>query len=206
MANSLVFGELELAFTDQYSWRWDDESTGGKYWVSFWHPKPPQGFHALGSVVLPASEGRKPPPAHPEDYTVVWKDVGSGGKHYGACRRPVAPGGHMALGCVMSENTYDKPALTAVVCVREDLTHMADLKWVYEDKGTGAKYYFSVRRIRCRPPTGTDETAATGRWSRRTPSPRHRAGTSPPGERRSVGSCASRCLWRRSRIRTGSRS
>ncbi|WP_158717334.1 Vps62-related protein [Streptomyces sp. NRRL F-4474] len=172
---SMVFGELELAFTDQYSWRWDDEDTGGKHWVSFWHPKPPQGFHALGTVALPAwgsdnlnpktpntkvkehvvslcvkngpaqaSEGKKPPLAHPEDYAVVWKDVGSGGKHYGACWRPVAPGGYVALGCVMSENTYDKPALTDVVCVREDLTHMADLKWIYEDKGTSAKDYFSV--------------------------------------------------------------
>ncbi|OLZ63843.1 hypothetical protein AVW11_19820 [Streptomyces amritsarensis] len=69
---------------------------------------------------------------------------GSGGKHYGACWRPVAPGGYVALGGVMSENTHDKPALTDVVCVREDLTHMADLKWIYEDKGTGAKDYFSV--------------------------------------------------------------
>ncbi|WP_169790996.1 Vps62-related protein [Streptomyces katrae] len=48
----------------------------------------------------------------------MWKDVSSGGKHYGACWRPVAPGGCVAMGCVMSENTYDKPALTDVVCVR----------------------------------------------------------------------------------------
>ncbi|MFD6115497.1 hypothetical protein ACFWG0_36170 [Streptomyces yangpuensis] len=54
MEKSMVFGELELAFTDQYIWRWDDEDTGGKHWVSFWHPKPPQGFHALGTVALPA--------------------------------------------------------------------------------------------------------------------------------------------------------
>ncbi|MEU9993704.1 Vps62-related protein [Streptomyces sp. NPDC048045] len=171
---SRAFGDLTLAFTDQFTWSWDDEDSRGKYWVSFWHPTAPEGFHALGTVAIPAwgsanlnpktgaekiedhvvalcvketgkpAAGQKPALARPAGYEKIWTDVGTGSKYKGSIWRPLAPEGYVAMGCVVPKDTYDKPPLDAVMCVREDLTFGASAKQVYTDKGTGGKIDLSV--------------------------------------------------------------
>ncbi|MEV7190084.1 Vps62-related protein [Kitasatospora sp. NPDC093102] len=152
---SKVYGDLELAFTDKFEWCYDNDATSCPDWVSFWRPLPPEGFHALGTVVVPArgaanlkpkadgpmsdehivalcvkdagttEDGKLPPLARPVDYEEVWNDQGSYGYHRGSVWRPVAPEGYVALGCVAPVYSYDKPPLDAIMCVREDLTHAA---------------------------------------------------------------------------------
>ncbi|WP_158566747.1 Vps62-related protein [Actinomadura craniellae] len=169
------FGELTLAFTDQFTFCWNDRSTGGSDYGGFWHPQPPEGFFALGSIVRkgwgtdniqqldggsagrlkeyttalcvkPSAAGEKavksgkakPQLAAPTGYERIWKDAKSGGKYYGCIWRPIAPAGYVPLGCVASPNTYDEPPTSAIMCVREDLTYLADLSASYSDRGTGA--------------------------------------------------------------------
>jgi len=175
------FGELTLAFTDQFTFCWNDRHTGGDEYGSFWHPQPPAGFHALGSLALrawgtdnleqrdggsdargsgyttmlcvkPSAAGEKavkdkkakPQLAAPIGYERIWKDAGSGGKYYGCVWRPIAPPGYVPLGCVASPDNYDEPSTSAIMCVREDLTYIADLEAVYSDRGAGAREEIST--------------------------------------------------------------
>ena len=50
--NERIFGDLELAFTDQFEPRWNDKGSDADDDVAFFHPKPRRGFHALGSLGL----------------------------------------------------------------------------------------------------------------------------------------------------------
>ncbi|MFD0358252.1 Vps62-related protein [Streptomyces sp. NPDC127110] len=171
---TMAFGELELAFTDKFSWCWDDEDTGGKHWVSFWHPQPPKGFLPLGTVAIPAwgsanlnptTKAKKiedhvvalcvkesgttpadkaPALAAPVAYEKLWTDVGTGGKYKGSLWRPIPPEGYVAMGCVVPKDTYEEPPLDAVMCVRADLTDHSKATLIYNDKGTGGKEDVSV--------------------------------------------------------------
>ncbi|MEU4955774.1 Vps62-related protein [Streptomyces lavendulae] len=181
-SESKDFGELALAFTDEFTWCWDDKGTGGANWVSFWHPKALDGFRALGTMAMPAWESANlaarnpnsaaasktkehivalcvkqgdgqaakaastPALASPTDYEQVWTDVGSGGTYKGSVWRPVPPKGYVAMGCVVPENTYEKPPLDAVWCVRRDLAFRSATKFVYDDRKTRAKFRLSVWR------------------------------------------------------------
>ncbi|MEV6584075.1 Vps62-related protein [Streptomyces sp. NPDC051582] len=173
--NAMAFGELFVTHTDQFTWHWDDEGTGGRETISCWHPNAPIGYKPLGTLAIPAwhasnlpgsgkkldehvvavcvkqhpdvpSAKGKPALADPVDYELVWDDKGSGSKYAGSFWRPTPPAGYVALGLVVSKNSYDKPPLDAVTCVREDLTHTAvpSADRIYADKGTGAKRAFSA--------------------------------------------------------------
>jgi hypothetical protein len=179
--NAKTFGELFITHVENFTWHWDDEGSGGKLAVSFWHPNAPtipEGYKALGTVALPAwgsdnlptnsshkvkehtvavcvrenpdvpSPDGKPALADPVDYAWVWSDKGTGSKYAEALWRPVAPEGYVAMGLVASKDSYDKPPLDAVTCVREDLTYRAEAseKPVYKDTGTGGKHDLSVWR------------------------------------------------------------
>ncbi|MFJ6783244.1 Vps62-related protein [Streptomyces yangpuensis] len=191
-STTMAFGELELAFTDQLTWCWDDEDTGGKHWVSFWHPTAPKGFLPLGTVAIPAwgsanlnpktgakkiedhvvalcvretgetRPGMGPALASPVSYEKIWTDVGTGGKYKGSLWRPIPPKGYVALGCVAPKDTYEEPPLDAVTCVRADLTDHAKAHFVYSDKGTGGKQDVSVWQNNV-PPAYVDNTSGDTR-------------------------------------------
>ncbi|MCJ0872563.1 Vps62-related protein [Streptomyces sp. AP-93] len=117
--------------------------------------------HVVALVVkenpeVPSATG-KPALANPVDYVKVWDDAGTGAKYKGCIWRPVAPDGYVAMGCVTPKDSYDKPALDAVACVREDLTFISNTKWVYSDKGAGGKHDLSVWR-NVVPPSYVDNT------------------------------------------------
>ncbi|MER5929908.1 Vps62-related protein [Streptomyces sp. NPDC002054] len=189
---TMAFGELELAFTDKFSWCWDDEDTGGEHWVSFWHPEAPKGFLPLGTMAIPAwgsanlnpTTGAKkvtdhvvalcvkesgttakdmaPPLAAPIAYEKIWRDVGTGGKYKGSLWRPIPPEGYVAMGCVVPKDSYEEPSLDAVTCVRADLTDQSTATLVYNDKGTGGKEAVSAWRNDV-PPAYVDNTSGDTR-------------------------------------------
>ncbi|MFG2914237.1 RICIN domain-containing protein [Kitasatospora sp. NPDC048298] len=164
----LRLGDLEIAFTTSFRLGFDTKGKRTRRSSAFYHPLPPEGFQALGSVGLPSltdANGVVAAPcvrqaagtggsllARPVDYTWVWDDTKTGGQTDGTCWRPVPPPGYRALGNVFV-NSYDKPSLDDVVCVKEELTipvEAGDLLW--DDGGGGGKYDFSAWRIAA--PTG----------------------------------------------------
>lgn len=166
-AIEMQFGELALAFTTEFEFRWSDKGSGGKYDCGFWHPVPPEGFYALGSIGLSSHEDPNgkvaalcvkgtlydgtdatlgAPLVRPTRYTRIWKDKGTNGKYTGSCWRPeYVPGGYYAMGDVFRPNYDISPDTDDVVCVRADLTHEAlagNLIWT--DQGTGANKDFAA--------------------------------------------------------------
>ncbi|MEU8892621.1 RICIN domain-containing protein [Streptomyces sp. NPDC048442] len=167
-------GELDIAFTSTFTLRYNDSGTGAKLAGSFYHPVPPEGFRALGSIGRPdytdpqgsvaavcvraANTGSTPPLADAVDYKWVWDDSGTGGKMDGTCWRPVPPPGYKALGNVFT-NSYSKPSPSDVTCVREDLVAVgAASALVWNDSAGGGKHDFSAWQISA-PTSYIDETA-----------------------------------------------
>lgn len=168
-------GELILTYTNNYVWRWDDRGSGGDNDGSYWHPVPPEGYYVLGSlgksgystpsgtkpmIVIKAKDPNSaiPPLKHPTDYTWVYHDVGSGANADGSFWTPVAPAGYKALGTV-AQKGWGKPALTDVVCVREDLTVFGKAgTYIWNDAGTGANYNLGTWNITI-PTSGSHESA-----------------------------------------------
>jgi hypothetical protein len=148
----LETGELFITFADLYTYRWNDIGSGGKYDGSYYHPLPPDSFYALGSLgfrgyynpngllgvmVVRAKEGSNAL-MHPVDYAWVYHDAGSGADDDGSFWTPVPPDGYKAMGLV-AQRGWGKPALTDVVCVREDLTVPgAAGAFIWNDDDTGA--------------------------------------------------------------------
>lgn len=168
-------GELIITFTNDYSYRWNDRGSGGDNDGGYWHPVPPEGYHALGSLGLRGygnpngvrpmivvkvkdESSALPPIKHPEDYAWIYNDAGSGANDDGSFWLPVAPAGYKALG-VVAQRGWSKPALTDVVCVREDLTVMGKAgAYIWHDAGTGANNDFGSWAIDI-PSSGSHEGA-----------------------------------------------
>ncbi len=161
-ATEVAFGELTLAFTDQFSLRWNDKGSGGDHDGAFWHPTAPGGFRPLGSIgvnnydnpdrnqwalcVKPTVEGSRAVRS-PTSYNRIWKDEDSGADMYGACWEAVAPEGYVALGHVFTDG-YQPPSLEDIWCVHRDLVGEALLSdWLWDDSGTGSASDFSAWRI-----------------------------------------------------------
>ena len=165
------FGYLVLAFTADYQFRWNDRNSGASHDVTFWHPIPPSGFYALGSIGLPNYNdlndpkykytvaslcvkpsslqlpNSKPALARPVDYTFIWDDKGSGASHDGSCWRPIPPSGYVALGDVFNVG-YNKPSLNDVMCVARELVYEGAVgDFIYNDKSSGANRDFSAWQI-----------------------------------------------------------
>lgn len=179
-STSMVFGELELAFTTDMEFRWNSEKTDGKYGGSFWHPVPPKGFYALGSIgsdqkfssagtdgnvaalCVKAADGtavgaKGSPLARPTGYERIWRTKHMGGKYDGSCWRPLAPTGYVALGHVFGNSKDNEPDTDEIVCVRKDLVHLGyAADFIYSEKNTDANHKFSAWRIGC--PDFEDET------------------------------------------------
>lgn len=192
----LETAELLITFVDQYELRWNDLGSHGDNEGSFYHPVTKDGYHALGTLglgpngypnpngtraamVVKARPGHEDAVAFPLDYELVYKDAGSGADMFGSFWRPVPPAGFVALGTVVSRNSWDRPMLTDVVCVREDLTKPGEAgAFLYSDVGTGAKMFLSCWSVD-QPVAGPHELAylvtgtfvAVGNWSRPTANP-----------------------------------
>ncbi|MCP4107625.1 MAG: Vps62-related protein [Desulfobacteraceae bacterium] len=145
------FGDLEIAFTDEFQKTWSDKGSGAEKDGSFWHPLPPPGFHVLGSIgvnhqgevnrsiaamcVKDISDKRDALHS-PKDFVHIWDDQGSGATSSGSCWRPIPPDGYVALGDVFVAG-YGKPQVSLIMCVREDLTHPATVgSIIWTDKGS----------------------------------------------------------------------
>ncbi len=158
----LDVGDLTIRYVDTFEFRYNDRGSGGKHSASFWHPKTPEGWHALGSlgikgysnpdgkhwmmIVKESEEGSgalKPPDGYYKEY----EDRYSGAEHSGSFWTPLCTAGYVTMGTVVVRG-YQKPQPGEVVCVRKDLTkpgEVGDLVW--NDSGTGAKYYLGAWRI-----------------------------------------------------------
>jgi hypothetical protein len=126
------YGLLELGFVTAFDLQWNDRGSGAPLNGSFWLPKPPSGWHALGCVgrggytdingkegalVVRQADSGTGLLAPPVDYELIWQDRGSGADTNGAVWRPKPPVGYAALGDVFGKG-WNKPPLTAVVCVK----------------------------------------------------------------------------------------
>ncbi len=132
--------ELIITFLQTLEWRFCRHD--GSPWI--YHPVETDGFHPLGSVEggqgglrdwttttgkggvmgVKAKEGYdpdNPPIKHPVDYTAIIHLRNEPG-YKASIWTPIAPEGYVAMGVVVTRGTNIKPPLTAVVCVREDLT------------------------------------------------------------------------------------
>lgn len=173
MAIEQQFGEIILAFTTEFDFRWNDRKSGGDHDGGYWQPKPPAGFHALGGIgrsnydnpngkvaalCVKAAPGSRAPLALPTGFDRIWKDSGSGAEHDGSCWRPRPPAGYAALGDVFM-NGHDKaPDPNDAICVRQDLTHLAVAgNLVWNDAGTGSDKDFGSWEI-VPPPAFVDPT------------------------------------------------
>jgi hypothetical protein len=133
--NTVVAGELLIAFADTFEYRWSTGKPG--YWcdASFYHPVLADDFKALGSLgdywyfdpngtkciavvkAMPGSDALRPP----VDFELVWDSRGAGTEDDGSLWTPIPPTGYKAVGTV-AQRGFSKPGLDDVVCVREDLT------------------------------------------------------------------------------------
>jgi hypothetical protein len=156
-------GELTLAFVSAFDCRWHDGGSGGDYDGSFYHPKLPEGFKALGSLGLrawgcPNIDGRQwmlvvkandgsDALAPPESYTREYDDAGSGADLNGSFWTPNCPAGYVAMGSV-AQHGWGSPGLDDVTCVREDLTRAGEAvsTFIWIDAETGANDYVGIWR------------------------------------------------------------
>jgi len=149
----LDVGELSITYATTFVLRWNDKGSGATISGSFAHPIPPAGFHALGSIayggdyhepngrysvmVVKANNGSDAL-AHPTGFTMIWADRGSGAHSEGAMWMPIPPAGYKAMGMVINAG-WGAPAISDVVCVREDLTISGKYgQGIWSDAGSGA--------------------------------------------------------------------
>ncbi len=161
------FGDLVLAFTSQFTLRWSDADSGADRDAAFYHPVPPAGFHALGSIGIgkaasafnpngqvaslcvqaAAPVAGKAPLARPVSYDYIWDDRGSGAGMDGSCWRPVPPSGYVALGDVFV-NGYNPPSTEDVMCVATELVGEGIVgDWIWDDAGSGADRDFGAWEV-----------------------------------------------------------
>jgi hypothetical protein len=158
-------GELLVTFVDQFQWRWDDSGSGGIYDGAFYQPVTSDGWRSVGSlgvnnyggvnglysimVVKPDVDANTtfPPISEPVDYQLIYNDRCSGATDDGSFWLPVPPAGYKAIG-VVAQSGWNKPPLSDIVCIREDLVVPGRAgAFVWNDDETGACMNFGGWRI-----------------------------------------------------------
>jgi hypothetical protein len=161
------FGDLILRFTSEFSLRWSDKGSGADDDVAFYHPIPPVGFVALGSIGIGTAASHfnpngnvaalcvkaagvvagKAPLAAPLGYDFIWNDSGSGADMDGSCWRPVPPDGYVALGDVFVTD-HGAPSLSDVMCVATELVGEGVVgARIWTDNGSGADRDFGAWQV-----------------------------------------------------------
>ena len=161
----LETSDLYITYVDEFVLRWNDAGSGGTHDGSFYHPVTRDGFHALGSLglgpkgypnpngtravmVVKAKPGHENALAAPTDYEQIYNDANSGADMFGSFWRPIPPPGYVAMGTVVANNTWNKPSLSDVVCVRSDLAIVAEAgTFIYSDVATAAYKFLSCWKI-----------------------------------------------------------
>ncbi|WP_146178488.1 Vps62-related protein [Nonomuraea fuscirosea] len=159
---AMVLGDVEVAFTTTFTFRWSDENSGAHRDGGFWHPLPPRGFHALGSLGCPSYDDpngevvavcvrqaadRPAARAGPVDYRWIYDSTETGSATSGSIWRPVPPSGYAPLGDVCVAG-FDKPGPSQVVCVRTDLTTPGSTSViVWHTEGSGGTFQASMAQI-----------------------------------------------------------
>lgn len=174
-AEVLSTGALDLVFTSQFQLRYNDQGSGATMDGAFWQPIPPAGFNAVGGVAVTgyqdingnswaicvkASSNSADALAYPTDYQLIWDDKGSHAHMDGSCWRAIPPYGYVALGDIFVTG-YNKPSLSDMICVRNDLTCRGMLgSEIYADHHSGASMDIDVYQVN--PPTGTSARSVFG--------------------------------------------
>jgi hypothetical protein len=151
--------ELEILLVADYVNVYSDRGTGSNTDLSIWKPKPVNGFHALGHIakaghgapksvtIMVKSISNRAPLRNPVDYKFFYNDAGTGGDQDCSMWIPVPPAGYTALGSV-AIRSHGKPSLSEVVCVRNDLTTIANVgRQIWNDAGSGGNYDLTLWRI-----------------------------------------------------------
>jgi hypothetical protein len=152
---TLHYKGLLIKYVDQFTYEWHDSGSGGDHDGSFYTPIAPEGYYPVGSIgnwgysnpnnqlysIVVSEVPGTNAIAHPEDYQWVWDDSGSGADNDGSFWRPIPPAGYKALGLVAKQgnSNTEKPPLTKIVCIREDLVvHGVTGTFLWNDSDTGS--------------------------------------------------------------------
>ena len=165
--NPLQFKDLLISFTSEFLPLWNDKGSGAHRAIGLWRPSTssdalsqffPLGDTATDSyrninqskIVAVVSDANKVDGTAlrmPDDYELVWTETNSGARTPVSIWRPIAPEGYIAMGEVCGIN-YEKPARSAMRCVRVDLVTSARVgESIWSDKGSGAAKDFSAWSI-----------------------------------------------------------
>lgn len=154
-------GDLLIRYVDEFTWRWNDDDSGGKHDGGFWHPIAPDGWYALGSLgiqgygspnhtqwaIVVKEDGEVGALASPTGYYREYDDSRSGAAADGSFWTAICPEGFVSLGAV-AQAGYAMPSLKDVACVRSDLTVPGVAgAFVWNDDDTGASDYIGMWRI-----------------------------------------------------------
>ncbi|MDW3646400.1 MAG: Vps62-related protein [Bacteroidia bacterium] len=157
--NTFKNNALEIIFSNSYSPIYADHGTGADMDLSTWRPITNPGFYSLGHM---AKQGYSKPTSemvlvkpidpdalrHPIDYRRIYIDSGTGGDQDASFWEPIPPAGYVALGMVVM-NSYSKPSLSEVVCVRNDLVAPAEIgDLIWHDRGSGGDMDVSLWQIK----------------------------------------------------------
>ncbi len=161
--------ELSIKQSIGFDLVWWDKGSGGDQDGSYWRPKLPSGYFALGHcgqsgygsptqpmIVVKPVAGFENAIARPTDYTPIWNDSGSGADMDGSFWLPIPPAGYVACG-VVANGSHSKPSVNEVVCIHESLTVPAiSGNPIWLDKGTGAHRDVGTWRINHKNAEGID--------------------------------------------------
>ncbi len=142
---------LSIKLVTDFELIWWDKGSGGKSSGSFWRPKLPEGYFALGHygqsdygipnsdmIVVKPVDGVSDAIARPLGFQKIWDDSGSGADMNGSFWLPTPPSGYAACG-VVAMDSHNQPSVNEIMCIREDLVvsgKLGDAIWL--DIGTGA--------------------------------------------------------------------
>ncbi|MEZ4883159.1 MAG: Vps62-related protein [Chitinophagales bacterium] len=139
---------IGVMYVNNFDHVYSDRGTGAEEDLSIWKPQLPSGYHALGHYAkagydaptesMPVVRAIDPTAlAHPVDYQRFYADNGTGGDQDASFWIPIPPAGYKALGTV-AMSSYNKPSLTDVVCVRENLVVPAVIgQPIWTDRASG---------------------------------------------------------------------
>lgn len=175
MVESVRYGALDIAVTDRFLRRWDDDGSGAAMDGVFFNPDfgggtlYAQGWRYLGSlgsntqaditgkratILVRGANAADTMIKPPVRFELIWNDRGSGAKRDGSVWRPIPPTGYVALGDVFADFSWDAPNPAYYACIRRELAGrsyvregvIGDLIW--NDKKSGSKSDVSIWQIR----------------------------------------------------------